>query len=419
MKIITKFTLLYIILLFVTLIISGFVTYQSVKEEVQNETDYSLREEIRILIDGIKNGKPIDALENIKVSIEQLPQGAVEDNRGTFSDTLMMHQTLKSMEVFRVHESSHKINDHVYSITVTDVFIEENDMLEGVVNAMVKIFLVVSLLFIVFGLLFSRIILTPFQKSMEIIDQFDIADQPVEEFPKTTTKEFKQLNEFLKKMMGKATSEYKVLKEFSENASHEMQTPLAIAKGKLEILQESTGLQEADYELIMASQKELSKLSNLTHGLGLLTKLDNDEFRTNEYIDFTRKVNEALGIFKELASFKGVDIMGKCEPDVRLQIEPSLADVLINNLLKNAIHHNIPKGKVVVHLNEKEFIVKNEGKEPSQNPKSFFERFSKGNTTSDSLGLGLSIVKKICDLNEYQVDYTYADGWHELKIQFS
>ncbi len=418
MRIITKFTLLYLVLLFITLAVGGVVTYQSVKQEVKTETDYSLREETRIIAQSISEGKPIDALENIKVQIHILPENTQEDARGTISDTLMMHNNLKRMEVFRFQTSTHKIGDHVYAINVADVFIEENDMLEGVINTMLRLFIVLSLLFIVFGFIFSKIILNPFDKTLNIIDNFDIGSRSATEFPKSSTKEFVQLNMFLNKMMNRVSKDYNSLKEFSENASHEMQTPLAIAKGKLEILQESERLKEAELDLIITSQKELSKLSNLTHALGLLTKLDNEEFKSKEPINFSEVVQESLSIFTELASLREIEVNSNLDTDVVLKIEKSLADVLVSNLLKNSIQHNIANGKIGVTLSNSSLIVKNTGKNPKQDPHNYFDRFSKHDQSSGSLGLGLSIVKKICDLNDLEVGYHFQDGWHELKISF-
>lgn len=418
MRIITKFTLLYLILLFITLIAGGLLTYQIVKQEVKNETDYSLLEYTRIIVGSIEEGKPIHALENAKVQIEKLDSNGIEDKTGVFSDTLMMHRLLNRMEVFRSHTSIHRINDDLYSINVNDVFIEENDMLEVVFNTMLRLFIVLSLLFIIFGFIFSRIILKPFQETLDLVDNFEIDQNQATKFPKSSTKEFSQLNLFLNKMMKRVSKDYNALKEFSENASHEMQTPLAIAKGKLEILQESKRLREAEHDLIITSQRELSKLSNLTQSLGLLTKLDNEEFRSNEIINFSKILNESLVVFKELAALKNVTIHSEVMDEVMMTMNPSLVDVLLGNLLKNAVHHNIDNGSVDVNLSHNLLIIKNQGPEPQSDVRTFFKRFSKNNPSSESLGLGLSIVKKICDLNDVKIDYSFQDGWHIMTLNW-
>ncbi|NJL77475.1 MAG: HAMP domain-containing histidine kinase [Saprospiraceae bacterium] len=241
------------------------------------------------------------------------------------------------------------------------------------------------------------------------------SDKPMN-LPQSNIFEFKQLNAFLVRMTSKARRDYQSLKEFTENASHEIQTPLAVAKGKLELLQQSNNLDESQSELLDASQKALTKISRLGQALSLLAKIDNQEFTAQHTIDFSTIVAHTLGIFEEIAALKGVTLETKIQTDVRVKMDATLADILVTNLVKNAIQHNTENGWIRIHLDEHQFEVTNSGEELHFPPDQLFMRFKKSNQSKGSLGLGLAIVKKICDVSQVQVQYDYADRVHKITV---
>jgi len=364
-----KFLLLFLGSLLLALVIGGVVTYDSVKKEVKKETDYSLAEEKRILAGSIAEGKPISALINRKVKISQ---GSIEewpeDKRGTFRDTLMLHVPTDNMEIFRSHTSVIHIDSAAYQITLTDVFIEETDLLEGVIQTMTRLFVVISLLFLLVGFLFAHYLLKPFYNTLDSIQNFRVSDQIAIDLPRSSTKEFNTLNSFLTDMMKKAKSDFHTLKEFTQNASHEIQTPISIIKGKLELLQEGEHLREKDLKLIGDSQASLARLSSLTDSLALLTKLENKEFVSVDSHNFSNVTERLVQEFRELAELKGLKFQNDIQPNVNLRIEEPLSEILISNLLKNAIVHNVNDGQISLSLSDEMLVVKNTGKELAESP---------------------------------------------------
>ena len=420
MRIITKIVLLYLVLLVIALMVGGYFTYKGIQNEVRNETDYSLIEETNILVESIEAGIPITSLENRKTRISEVPLSTPEDKRGIRKDTLMLHIPTDNMEIFRSVTSVRHVDSAAYEITVTDVFIEEEDMLEGVTNIMIDLFKVIGILFVIAGFVFSRFLLKPFYNTLEKIKGFKVSEYETIGFSRTSTKEFKTLNQFLHGMMNKASSDYHALKEFSENASHELQTPVAIAKGKLEILQNRPNLEKEDFELISSSVDALNKITLLTDSLSLLTKLENREFQAETVIDFSNLCRRICSDYKEFASMKGLSLKSDIEDDVELKISESLAEILVNNLFKNAVKHNIENGEIEVLLNAKKFQIRNTGLPLKDSPESYFNRFKKNDQTSKSLGLGLSIVKKIVELNGFQISYQNGGDqkWHDFTVEF-
>ncbi len=418
MRLVTKITLLYVLLMFMVFSIGGIVTYNMVKDVVRQETDYALRSETRLVVQSIEEGKPIDALENAKISITEIGMSTEEDNQGIFSDTLMIHRFFKTLEPFRKLSSTHKIGDKHHRITIADVFIEQGDMMEGVVATMVRLFLLLSVIFFVFSFFFSQRLLKPFHSTLDSIKKFNIRKKGEVDLPETNTKEFSELNQFLKDMTRKARRDYISLKEFSENASHEMQTPLAIAKGKLDLLQESSKIGKEELKLIGESQNSLSRLSKLGQSLALITKIENQEYTGRATLDLSHLLTVILEDFHDLAALKKIAITKEMKADVLIKIEEPLAEIMVGNLVKNAVQHNVKNGWIQVRLDNEGLVIRNSGLDAKVATEKLFDRFRKSNQTSESLGLGLSIVKQICDLNGYELRYDYEDEVHEIGVKF-
>jgi signal transduction histidine kinase len=417
MRLIIKTTLLYLLLAVPVFAIGGIITYQMVKKEVRKETDYYLFETFQSLIKAIESGRPIDVLDNDKVMIWELDGDQWEEAR-IYSDTLGRHPHLDELEPYRKLEAVARVGDRFYRFSLIDVLIESDDMYKGVVKIISRLFLFLCLTMLAFAFLISGWLLRPFHKTLQSIRSFNLkSDEPLE-LPRTTTREFRTLNEFVRKMIAKVRTDYRTLKEFAENASHEMQTPIAIAKGRMELLLESEELGEKQLELIQSAHQSLSKLSRIGQSLSLLTRIDNQEFSTQQITDFSKTVANALSQFEELAALKDIRMESRLDEHVEKRIDPMLADILVANLMKNAIRHNEQNGWIEVILTDSSLTIRNSGKAPGVPTEQLFERFRKGNQSSSSLGLGLAIVKKICEVNDWQVRYDYEQETHEVEVVF-
>ncbi|MEM1321296.1 MAG: HAMP domain-containing sensor histidine kinase [Bacteroidota bacterium] len=422
MRLITKTTLWYLLLALMVFGVGGWMTYTQVKKEVKRETDYSLRSNMRMLINAIKEGSPIEALRNSKVEIRAIeaPTKPLEP-RGYFSDTLALHPSPKidALEPFRKLTAVRQINGQHYWISIIDVFIESDDMVQGVWRIMTRLFLLLSLVLLLFSFLISRQLLLPFRQILSAISRFDLRKQETLALPTTNTREFRELNQFVQSMTEKARNDYQLLKEFSENASHEIQTPIAVAQGKLELLQSQPNLQPEQLQLLQEAQSSLNKLSRLGQSLTLLTKIENQEFVEEKAIDFSALLQSNLSIFKELITLKGLRLKEHIDPQVRLPINRNMADLLITNLLKNAIQHNIENGWIRVKFEAQQLEISNSGIAPGLPTEQLFERFRKSQQSSASLGLGLAIVSKICERQNIKLRYLYENQVHMLKLNWN
>ena len=98
-------------------------------------------------------------------------------------------------------------------------------------------------------------------------------------------------------------------------------------------------------------------------------------------------------------------------------MDTGLAEIIVNNLFKNALKHNVTKGYVHIKLTAQNFTVENSGQSYKGNPEQFFQRFKKGE--NGNYGIGLSIVKQICELYHYTITYRIEENSkHSIVISF-
>lgn len=418
MKLLTQTTLSYLLITLVAFGLGGIYTYQTFEIEVQKETDWYIREELSNLFLAIEKGAPIEALENQKVKIRRLGIQH-QEIAPIFSDTLMIHPVTKKMESFRKASMIKVLDGQLYHVRVVDLVVESDDINDGVVRSLSRVFIVLALVIIVASVILSRFLFKPFDNTLREIRQFQLKDHSALDLPDTFTTEFRQLNAFLRRMTGKMQQDYRNLKEFTENASHEMQTPLAIAKGKLELLVENGDLNEEQMKMVDAAYKSISKLSRLGRSLSLLTKIENYEFSNEKELNFSSLLEDQLYNFQELISLRELQLEVEIEPQVKILLHAHLADMLLTNLLQNAVRHNITEGTIHVKLHPGELVIRNTGLAPQVPPSDLFQRFKKSNQSAESLGLGLAIVDKICTVSQLNINYQYNEGWHTFRVHWS
>ncbi len=223
----------------------------------------------------------------------------------------------------------------------------------------------------------------------------------------TRISEFRALNKAIAAMTDKIHRDYTSLKEFTENASHEIQTPLAIIKNKLELLIQDENLAEEQALHIKAVYDAASRLSKLNQVLLLLTKIEHHQFIEKERINLSNLLTNQLDHYQELISARNLELVTDIAPGISIFMNPMLAEILITNLLSNTIKHNIPNGEIRIILSNGTLSIQNPGNPPSQKTEMLFDRFKKGTSNTDSLRLGLFLVKTICETQQLRIHYSF------------
>ena len=417
MKLINRLTIWYLAITTFVLLASGLIVFYSVQAEIENEVKTRLKRDIDHAAELITDGLSIDSVRGNQLDIKELDYNAaliplqVTDSMGFYS---LYRRALDRK--FTV-ASSYKIKGKHYYISAYNFIAEPDEILEGIIASLAVTLLILLLFVAVASRQMSKLILSNFNRTLKTIQGFTLKQKNRIRLTHTRTYEFKELNQFLEKMTNKALDDYRSLKEFSENASHELQTPLAIIRGKLELLLE-TRIDEKQASLIEGIQNAVQKLSAVNQSLILLTKLENQEYPVKEKMNFSHFVKGEIESFRELIEMKSLRLTTKIEPEVYLNLNPVLADILFTNLFTNAIRHNLMNGSIDVTLSSSGLSVKNTGDPPKVATQELFKRFKKDKQSSESTGLGLAIVKQICDLNNFTAGYEYTSGHHELSIRF-
>jgi signal transduction histidine kinase len=286
---------------------------------------------------------------------------------------------------------------------------------EEITRSVVLITLITILLVLLAAWLLNRLLLRnlwkPFYKTLSIMEGFDISGEKPVELPVSGIDEFEAMNQTLRMATAKARQDYLLLKEFTENASHEMQTPLAIIRSKLDLLIQDEGLTAQQSRAVQAANKGLERLARLNTSLLLLAKIGNRQFAGKAPVDLGARISEKLAQFRHLYPDEEVAVSG-ARHQTMVNMNPELADILLNNLLGNAFRHAVHQKNIEVLLDRDKLCVSNTGDEPLPQQERLYTRFYKPYPSSNGNGLGLSIVKAICQASGFSITYGFRDGRH-------
>jgi signal transduction histidine kinase len=337
----------------------------------------------------------------------------------SFSDTLIYSKEDHEELPYRKISFSLHLTNADYMISISTTLFESEDLIRAILKSVLLILSALLIGMLLINRLISKRLWRPFYHTLELLKSYKIDRHRKLEFSQSGTLEFDELNIELARMTDKISQDYMSLKDFSENASHEIQTPLAIIKSKLELLMQSSGLSETQTKLIAEVYDGSNRLSRLNHALILLTRIGNNQFAETSPVKMYELFSNKLRAFEELLTHKHVSVSEEVHADPVWMLNPGLADILVSNLLSNAIRHNHKAGKITLHILQDEIILSNTGTPPLTSPELLFERFRKENPSSDSLGLGLAIVKQICDSAHINLSYKYSGDLHQIYLKFT
>jgi two-component system sensor histidine kinase ArlS len=320
-------------------------------------------------------------------------------------------------EPYRVLLSPVSINGKSYHLRARLSMVESEDLITSIVLlfSVIMLLLLLGLYFIT--RYFSKKLWQPFYDTLSQIEHFEIDKNAVLQFPETSVEEFHRLNTALNNLAIRNSLIYKSQQEFIENAAHELQTPLAIFQAKLEtLMQQPLTPEQAD--VLLSLSGSATRLNRLNKNLLLLSKIDNHNYAGKESIRLKDTIEKMLDFFTEQANEKNISIRFHAEAPGDSNSNPVLAEIVISNLLLNAIRHNTENGLVTISLEKNTLTVSNSGPSAELIADKLFLRFSRSGTVSHGSGLGLAIIKKIADLNGWNISYAYCENLHVFTLTF-
>jgi len=257
----------------------------------------------------------------------------------------------------------------------------------------------------------------PFTDALEKLKRFNLDSNESVVFKETDVEEFTELNAVLTQLIENTRQSYRQQKEFTQNASHELQTPLALLKSKLDLLIQDRSLNTSQRQVIESLDNSISRISRINKNLLLLAGIENRGYESGT-LDLSGIVRNLFDVFSESASSLGIGLSAAITEEEIIDANESLLEIMISNLLSNAVRHCSPKSDIRVILNDRVLVIDNEGG-ASLDAANLFRRFTSAGTGNPGTGLGLAIVKEICDKYGWQVAYVFAGGRHVFSVSFS
>lgn len=407
-------------LLFFVLTGWAVIFYFQMLDEIYDSMDDGLENQKMLVIRNAKEQDSIQIKQNFGdgyYTLNNVSESTALGFKESYRDTLMYMQNESDFEPVRLLESVFKQKDAYYKVKVITSMVEEDDLIEDLIFSLIWLYAGLILSILILNNFILKKVWNPFYKLIDNLKNFKIENDHEIELENSKIDEFNTLNKNIETLITKSVKSYQDQKQFIENASHELQTPIAISINKLELLLEENGLQESQANKIISVIENLERLSRFNRSLLLLSKIENKQFTEFQEINFNQLTQEIVSNFKDLLEHKNAQIEIDNIADLNFSLNPDLAQILLTNLIKNSILHNAESGLMEIKITSNSWQIINPGNHALEE-KDLFTRFQKVKDNSNSSGLGLAISKAITDIYQLKLSYIYQ-GAHIFKIDFS
>lgn len=405
----------------VILAVWAFCFYFATINEINDKTDDGLAEYAETVMTDYLAGLPVPDKGAVggRRYILQAVSGdyAANVSRIRFKDAEMPFDESGRYEPARTVSYVFRTDDGQWrELVAFTTTIDKDDLKRAILYWLVALYVVLLLGLVGVNLLTVRHCMKPLKALLDWFDVYQIGRGGKPAALETNVTEFRKLDEAVRRSVERNERQYEQQKLFIANASHEMQTPLAVCTNRLEMLADSDNLTESQMADIIKTMRTLKSLAATNRSLLLLCKIDNGQFASREDVDMRRATLKVLADLEEVYSYRRITVETRLTDGVSVSMDGQLAGILVSNLLKNAFVHNVEGGRIVVTSQPGSYTVANTGvSEPLDNSK-IFERFYHSAGKKSSTGLGLALVKAICNMYGFTVTYSFADGLHTFRI---
>lgn len=409
------------LLLFLLMAVWGVLFYYAIIDEVVDETDDTLENYGEILMESALHDPSILETEGSLMSFYKFTPISEEEGRHyrqVFYDATVYIELEDEDEPVRVMCTAFRMPDgQYYELKLMISILERDDMVQAMLWYLGALFL----LFLICTSIGIQLVLKGVFRPLHRLLDWLHCIQPGKEVPPldnpTKIREFRQLSDAALDMGNRSYKAYEEQKQFIENASHELQTPLAIVRGKVELLAESEGMTEQQMEQLDEIYATLGRAVKLNKSLLLLSRIENGQYTEMEDVSVDEILDELLPDLMDIYEHKQVRLIRKREEQpFIIRCNHSLAQILVSNLVKNSLLHNREEGELQVLTTPTSLVIKNTGDVPLDGEK-LFRRFYHGmDGKKDSTGLGLAIARSIALSSSLKLTYEWQDGMHTFRL---
>lgn len=409
------------LLLFLLMAVWGVLFYYAIIDEVVDEPDDTLENYGEILMESALHDPSILETEGSLMSFYKFTPISEEEGRHyrqVFYDATVYIELEDEDEPVRVMCTAFRMPDgQYYELKLMIPILERDDMVEAMLWYLGALFL----LFLICTSIGIQLVLKGVFRPLHRLLDWLHCIQPGKEVPPldnpTKIREFRQLSDAALDMGNRSYKAYEEQKQFIENASHELQTPLAIVRGKVELLAESEGMTEQQMEQLDEIYATLGRAVKLNKSLLLLSRIENGQYTEMEDVSVDEILDELLPDLMDIYEHKQVRLIRKREEQpFIIRCNHSLAQILVSNLVKNSLLHNREGGELQVLTTPTSLVIKNTGDVPLDGEK-LFRRFYHGmDGKKDSTGLGLAIARSIALSSSLKLTYEWQNGMHTFRL---
>jgi len=418
MKLLNYTTRYFAIILFLLLSLWAVLFYFEMLDEIYDSMDDGLENQKMLVIRKAKEDPAIlnkNEFGEGYYTIHKLANTSTQF-KDSYRDTLMYMDSEKENEPVRLLETVFKQDGQFYKLKVITSMVEEDDLIEDLLFALLWLYIGLIISITVLNNVILKKVWNPFYQLINELKNFDIEENDTIKIRKTSIDEFKLLNNQVQQLLERSRNSFHAQKQFIENASHELQTPLAISINKLELFVDNNDLTEGQLLQIAPVLNNLERLTRFNRSLLLLSKIENRQFITKEEISIVNIIENLISDFSDYARHKQMEFDLKFDKNLKYSMNKDLAIILFTNLLKNAIIYGKTGTKILIIIAKYDVEIINTGEGGALEKEHLFTRLYKIGS-KNSNGLGLAISQAIALEYQIKLDYHF-DGKHHFQVSF-
>lgn len=415
MKLQTQYNKATIVSSIIILLIAGIGYYFLLHYVLTEQLDETLHVEEVEIIDYIKKNQSLPeatTFQDQRTSFRKVGHPVVRH----FTTLMLVDPKDGDNELSRQLTFPVSIKGDHYAATVSKSQEETEDLIGLVLLVTLALLILLGILLFFFNRVILKRLWRPFHDTLSSIKHFDLNAPSALKTHMTSIDEFNELNESVNMMTEKVMKDYLSLKNFTDHASHEIQTPLAIINSRLDLLIQDTGLSAESLHQVQSVYNAVDKISRICQSLLLLTKIENNQFNDWEQVDIRKVIEDKLAELEEWIHGNSLIFLTDLQ-QTKVLMNTQLADTLISNLIINSIKYSRENETITIYTANDRFTISNPGPE-KLNDDLIYDRFWKSDK-SDGTGLGLAIVKQICDKYGFDLTYVFSEGLHRFSIIFA
>lgn len=413
MKLLSRYNRANIITAIIILLVSSATYYFIIRSILIKQIDKDLKVEEQEIYEFVKENNSLpnaSAYKGQEIRFEPATSGVKreivtgEANKGRDPDRPVRILTFPVV-----------VNGVFYKAIVIKSQVEAEDLVQVIVLVTAAIFLLLLIIISLINRFLMSKLWEPFYHTLHQLKEYDIKSSATLQLPAVDVNEFNELNRSVSEMTKRVNHDFEALKTFTDNASHEMQTPLAIINSKLDVLLQTSDEKQA--EQLQTIYNATGRLTRLNQTLLLLTKINNEQYSNQSKVDLSSLILQKFQQFDELIKARNIQLLLNLA-EVEIEINKELIDIFLNNLLSNAVKHNYNGGYINCVLTPEKITITNSGPSLTFDKKNIFNRFQKSDHSAGT-GLGLAVVQQICENSNLSITYSNNSNDHIFTIVFN